>query len=80
MTPAIEEALVLARESTERCDDAGRLARALLALAEELARVRPVYEAACAEVDAHGPLNHNDCRRDALATAVATARAGERGR
>jgi hypothetical protein len=54
------------------------LAEALRPLVErlesELARLRPVYAAACAEVDRTGPLLAHERRRDPLCVAVDAAR------
>jgi hypothetical protein len=43
-------------------------------LESELARLRPVYAAACAEVDRAGPLLAHERRRDPLCVAVDAAR------
>lgn len=43
-------------------------------LTAELARIRPVYEVACKDVDADGPLLPWDRRRDPLCVAVDAAR------
>jgi hypothetical protein len=43
-------------------------------LESEIARLRPVYTAACAEVDRAGPLLAHERRRDPLCVAVDAAR------
>ncbi len=56
------------------CEDVEACRPRIASLESDLARLRPVYTAACAEVDRTGPLLAHERRRDPLCVAVDAAR------
>jgi hypothetical protein len=56
------------------CEDVAACRARIASLESEFARIRPVYAAACAEVDHAAPLLAHERRRDPLCVAVDAAR------